>query len=118
MPSLYLASEMDFSQLEEWERPKLFTSEGYPIWGGSIAQSRQWLVTQGLNPNDPAPFLAHLEKGALQEKERLSSMPFYANKAKKYVEQGKDEMEYWRGLFRSRINSLIPPKTSSTPAVQ
>lgn len=75
--------------------------------------ARQWLESRNLPLNDYGTFLTHLRKGALQERTRLSSMPFYANRAKRAAEKG-DEMDYWEGLFLSSINMLIPPKKTLT----
>jgi hypothetical protein len=81
--------------------------------------ARQWLESRNLPLNDYGTFLTHLRKGAVQERARLSSMPFYANRAKKAAEKG-DDMDYWEGLFLSSINMLIPPKEllAATPSLK
>ena len=42
-------------------------------------------------------------QGALRLKERLSSVPFYAERAKRYRERG-NEMLYWENMYASSIN--------------
>ncbi len=51
--------------------------------------------------------------GAQRSKETLSSIPFYANRAARAAQEGK-EWDYWRGLWRSHVNMIHPPKDSST----
>ena len=76
--------------------------------------ANQWNESQGLLPGNYDAFLQRMMTGAEQERARLSSMPFYANKAKKWAAERGDEMGYWRSLFTSHINMVIPPKVSST----
>jgi hypothetical protein len=55
--------------------------------------------------------------GAQRSKEALSSNPWYGKKAQKAAREGK-EWEYWRGLWMSGVNTMHPPKASSTAEVQ
>jgi hypothetical protein len=47
--------------------------------------------------------------GTQRLKETLCSVPFYANRAAK-AEMVGQEWEYWKGLWRSGVNSLYPAK--------
>ncbi|MDP2367006.1 hypothetical protein [Rhodoferax sp.] len=51
--------------------------------------------------------------GVHRSKETLSSIPFYANRAAKAAADDK-EWEYWRSLWSSGVNTMHPPKESST----
>jgi len=54
--------------------------------------------------------------GAQRTKEALSSVPFYANRAKKAALEGR-EWEYWVGFWRMGVNFLHPARASSTAKV-
>jgi hypothetical protein len=73
-----------------------------------LEQYDQW------HPNQEEPLLAQCSRvshspkeqerrrlGAQRLKERLSRVPFYAKKARKYA----DEDKYWEGFYASRIHS-------------
>ena len=49
-------------------------------------------------------------------RERLSSVPFYAKKAKAWKERTGDEMGYWLALYGSDQYTQLQRQTSSTPA--
>lgn len=78
--------------------------------------AHQWLESRGPPVSDYRTFLTHLKKGAEQKRAQLSSTPFYAKRAKAQALESGDEMDYWQGLFMSRINSLYEPEASSNPA--
>ena len=74
----------------------------------------QWNKSQGLPLGNYDAFLERMMTGAEQERARLSSVPFYANRAKEWAAERGDEMGFWRSLFSSRLNLVIPPKATST----
>lgn len=58
---------------------------------------------------------ARVVLGSQRTKEVLSSsVPWYGNKAKAAAAEGK-EMDYWRSLWLSGVNSLHPVRASSIP---
>lgn len=88
-----------------------------PVFPEMIVANR-WLETHMLPAGDYQLFRQHMENGAQHLRARLSSVPFYAKRAKAEAERSGDEMEYWRDLFGSQINILPPPAKSSTPGAR
>lgn len=71
------------------------------------AFAKRWLQVQGLAEDDLAAFQDHLDMGAKQVRDRLSSDHSYALRAKRVEQEDGDELAYWRALYLSEIRASL-----------